>query len=107
MDIQLQLMSKTSGCKDPQGYISKAFIQKHPNSRLLLREVFYSRSSYASVDNLKEAFSLFSENTRQSSKGKELASYIKEREVKDMQKKMGIIFYSSSQHFRNGGDFRD
>ena len=81
--VQMQLMSKTSGYKDLQGYISKAFIQKHSDSKLLLRELFYSGSSYASVNDLKEAFSLFNENTRQSSKGKELASYIKEREEYD------------------------
>ncbi len=82
-DVQMQLMNDKLGWKDQQGYISKAFIQKYPSSKVLLNEVFDDRSRYSSVDDLKVSLSLFSENAQQSSKGKELANYIKEREEYD------------------------
>lgn len=75
-DIQLQLMGNTSGCRDRHGYISKEFIAKHPNSKLLLKEVFYDRNSYSFTDDLAKVVSLFSEECRQSSIAKKLNDYI-------------------------------
>lgn len=82
-DVNMQLVSKISGCRDQQGYITKDFIQKHRDSKLLFKTVSDNRNSYLSVDDLKASLNLFSENFRQSPKGKELMNYIKEREEYD------------------------
>lgn len=82
-DVNMQLTSKISGCRDQQGYITKDFIQKHRDSKLLFKTVSADKNSYLSVDDFKTSLNLFSENLRQSPKGKELMDYIKEREEYD------------------------
>lgn len=96
-DIQLQLMANHPECHDSLGYISDSYIRKHPESKLLLDNIFYDRTRYSSVTKLKQVFSLFNENVRMSMRGKELITYIEETEEYE---KFGIsrsfIYYDIS-----------